>query len=99
MESRAEELVRGYLNAHAALLERATRLEEKVQRLERSGTPSESARNRAGRARGEVVSGLAGLRADFVEAIGERNGASTFDRAVASLCPAFASHRSPDAVP
>ena len=66
------------------------RLGEKAGRLEEAGTPSESARKRAERARGEVVSGLVALRASFVEATGEREGARAFDRAVEFLCPAFA---------
>jgi hypothetical protein len=66
------------------------RLEEKAERLEEAGIPSESARNRAERARGEVVPGLAALRASFSEATGHE-GARAFDRAVKLLCPVFAS--------
>jgi hypothetical protein len=89
LEPRVVQSIRGYLDAHASNLERAVRLGEKAERLEKAGTPSESARNRAERARAEVVVGLAALRASFVEAAGEREGARTFDRAVKLLCPAF----------
>ena len=91
LESGAVRSVREYLDAHAANLERAVRLEEKAERLEEAGIPSESARNRAERARGEVLPGLTVLRASFFEASGRR-GASAFDRAVKLLCPVFASH-------
>lgn len=90
LESRAVRFVREYLNAHVANLERAVRLEEKAERLEEAGIPSESARNRAERAREEVLPGLTALRASFMEASG-REGARAFDRAVEHLCPAFAS--------
>ena len=96
LEARAERLVREYLDAHAENLERAARLEEKAGRLERAGTPSESARNRAARARGEVVAGLVALRARFVEAVG-REGARAFDLVVELLCPAYVPPGAPDA--
>jgi hypothetical protein len=81
--------VREYLYAHASTLERATRLEEKAERLEKAGTPSESVRNRAERARAEIVTGLAVLRASFVETAGGREGACAFDRVVEQWCPGF----------
>ena len=96
LKARAERLVREYLDAHAENLERAARLEEKAGRLERAGTPSESARNRAARARGEVVAGLAAVRARFVEAVG-REGARAFDLVVELLCPAYVPPGAPDA--
>ncbi len=93
-EVRAARILREYLGAHAANLERAVRLGEKAERLEEAGTPSESARNRAERAHGEVVAGLANLRVSFIEAAGEREGAhATFDRALETQCPAFAQRR------
>ncbi len=98
LESRAVRSVREYLDAHAANLERAVRLEEKAERLERAGIPSESARNRAERARGEVIPGLAALRTSFVERTGHE-GARAFDRAVKLLCPAFASRLLSDGHP
>ena len=91
LEHRAARSVREYLDAQAANLERAVRLEEKAGRLEEAGIPSESARNQAKRARGEVVSGLVALRASFVEAVGYK-GTHAFDRVVELLCPAFAPH-------
>lgn len=88
LENRAERVVREYLEAHAHSVERAARLQEKAGRLEREGTPSESARNRAERARGEVAAGLAALRFRFVEGMG-REGARAFDRVVEMLAPAY----------
>ena len=93
-EARAELVVREYFDLHAGMAERAVRLGEKAERLERDGIPSESARNRAERAHGEVVTGLAALRTSFVEAAGGRDSANAaFDRVIKSLCPAFAPHR------
>ncbi len=90
LESRAARVVREYLYVHRANLERAARLGEKAERMEKDGTPSESARNRAERAWGEVAAGITALRASFVEAAGEREGARAFDRVVELLCPGFA---------
>lgn len=89
LEAWATRVVCEYLDAHTADLERAARLEEKAKRLEKAGTPSESARNQAERMRREVVTELAALRASFVEAAGKRGGAYAFDRAVEKRCPAF----------
>lgn len=89
LESRAVRYVRDYLESHAANLERAARLEEKARRLEEADIPSESARNRAERAHGEIVPGLVALRTSFLETAGHA-GAHAFDRAVKLLCPAFA---------
>jgi hypothetical protein len=96
LESRAARVVREYLYAHRANLERAARLGEKAERMEKDGTPSESARNRAERARREVMAGLATLRASFVE---ERDGARAFDRVLGILCPTFAPYRPSDGRP
>jgi hypothetical protein len=98
LELRAVWSVREYLDAHAANLERAVRLEEKAERLEEAGIPSESARNRAERARGEVAPGLVALQASFFEATGHE-GAGAFDRAVKLLCPVFASRLLSDGHP
>ncbi|MBD0358288.1 MAG: hypothetical protein ICV34_03450, partial [Rubrobacter sp.] len=73
---------------------RALRLGEKAERLEEDGTPSESARNKAERACEEVVTGLAALRASFVEATKQKGG-RVFDRVLEQRCPAFALHRVP----
>ena len=98
MESRAVWSVHEYLNAHAANLERAMRLEEKADRLEQAGIPSESARNRVERARGEVIPGVAGQRASFLAASGH-DRARAFDRAVKLLYPIFASRLLSDGHP
>ncbi len=85
--------VREYLDVHAESLERAARLKEKAERLEKAGIPSESARNRAERARGEVVAGLTALRTSFIEATGGREGAYAFDQVVELMCPTLTPHR------
>ena len=89
LESRAARVIREYLRTQATNLERAERLKERAERLETAGIPSESARNRAERARREVAAGLAALRTSFVEVVGSKEGASAFDRVVELLCPAF----------
>ncbi len=85
--SRAATAIREYADAHAALFERAERLSEKVERLEKAGTPSESARIRAERARREVEVGLAVLRTPF--AASGREGQRAFDREVERRYPRF----------
>ena len=98
LEPRVVRSVRKYLDAHAANLERAVRLEEKAERLEEAGIPSESARNRAERAHGEVLLGLTALRVSFFEA-SDQEGVYAFDRVVELLCPAFASRLLSDGHP
>jgi len=88
LRSRVASVIQEYADVHATLFERAERLREKVERLERAGTPSESARNRAERARREVEAGLAGLRVSFASANGVE-GRRAFDREVALRYPAF----------
>jgi hypothetical protein len=90
LNSMAASAIREYAEAHAALFERARRLGEKAERLARSGTPSESATNRAKRARREVAAGLAALRASFVESSEESEGGRAFDLEVERQYPAFA---------
>ena len=82
-------MIREYLRTQATNLERAERLGDRAERLEEAGIPSESARNRAERAREEVAAGLAALRRRFTEAAGGGDGATAFDRAVDLLCPTF----------
>ena len=82
-------MIRDYLRSQAPNLERAERLGERAERLEKEGIPSESARNRAERAREEVKAGLAALRGRFVRAAGSKDGARAFDRVVDLLCPTF----------
>ncbi len=91
LEYRAARAVGEYLDANAAILERAERLREKAERLEKAGIPSESARNRAERACGEVVAGLAALRASFSKAARVRGATFAFDRVLERRCPAFTS--------
>ncbi len=95
LEVRAERILRKHLDAHAESFERAARLGEKAERLEEDGTPSESARIRAERARAEVVVELAALRASFVVAT-EKKGGRAFDRVLEQWWPAFASRWVPD---
>jgi hypothetical protein len=85
--SRAASAIREYAREHAALFERAQRLREKADRLERAGTPSETAANRAERARMEVAAGLLALRASFASSAGGRIGERAFDREVERLYP------------
>jgi len=97
LEGRAEAEIRSYLEGQREALERADRLREKAERLEASGTPSESAENRASRARGEVEEGLGSLRTRFVKtaAGGVPSGpraseaGAAFDRAARRLYPSF----------
>jgi hypothetical protein len=78
-DARAAAVLREHETTHAALFERMMRLTEKVRRLEEVGTPSESARNRAARARDEVADELALLRASFAAEAGEE-GLRALDR-------------------
>jgi len=83
--SQAASAIGEHARDHAALFERAERLRAKADRLERAGTPSESANNRAERARMEVAAGLLILRDGFAQSVGERRRA--FDREVGRLYP------------
>jgi hypothetical protein len=67
--------------------EREERLRAKAERLEDAGIPSESANNRAERARMEVEAGLLTLREIFAPSAGERRRA--FDHEVGRLYPAL----------
>lgn len=80
-----------YAGEHVTLLERAERLATKARRLEEAGTPSESANNRAVRAREEVETGLAALRGAFVASDGEEGG-DAFDREVGRRLPTLRPH-------
>jgi hypothetical protein len=83
---RAGSVIGRHADEHAALFERAERLTVKARRLEEAGTPSESANNRAGRARQEVEAGLAALRVAFVASEG-RDGGEAFDLEVSRRFP------------
>lgn len=77
-----------YATEHVTLIERAERLAAKARRLDEAGTPSESANNRAARAREAVEAGLATLRDAFVVSDGEEGG-EAFDREVGRRLPAL----------
>ena len=85
LTSQAASLVTEYVRENTALFERAERLRQKADRLERGGTPSESAANRAERARMEVEAGLIALRDSFASSVEERRRA--FDHEVGRLYP------------
>jgi hypothetical protein len=87
MISLAASSIREYAGKHAALFERAERLQKKADRLEKAGTPSESAANRAERARKEVETGLHALRASFASSVGGSAGERAFDLEVERLYP------------
>jgi hypothetical protein len=89
LRSRAASVVKEYADAHATLFERAERLRQKADRLEKDGTPSESAHNRAERAKREIEVGLAALRASFAASVGGRDGGRAFDREVERRYPTF----------
>jgi hypothetical protein len=85
--SLAASAIREYAGKHAALFERAERLREKADRLEKAGIPSESAANRAERARKEVEAGLLALRSSFASSVGGSAGERAFDHEVERLYP------------
>jgi len=87
LASQAASAIRAYAGEHAALLEREERLRAKAERLQEAGTPSESANNRAERARMEVEVGLLAIRERFAPSAGERRRA--FDHEVGRLYPAL----------
>ena len=88
LDGRAASVVGRHAEERAALFERAERLSEKSLRLKEAGTPSESADNRAERARGEIGAGLATARASFVASEGA-GGGEAFDREVLKRYPAL----------
>ncbi len=85
MASLAASAIEEYAREHAALFEREERLRAKAERLAREGTPSESANNRAERARVEAEAGLLALRERFAPSAGERR--RVFEREVVRLYP------------
>jgi hypothetical protein len=89
LRTRAAEVIREHATLHEALFERATRLEGRAGRLEVEGTPSESARNRAERAREEISGSLAALRESFAASTGEE-GRRAFDEELARRYPEVA---------
>ena len=90
LASQAASAIREYAREHAALFEREERLRAKAERLEGAGIPSETANNRAARARMEVEAGLLALRERFAPSTGERRRA--FDHEIGRLYPRLAIH-------
>jgi hypothetical protein len=86
--SHAASAIKEYARDHAALFEREERLRAKSERLAKAGTPSESANNRAERARTEIEAGLLALRERFAPSAGERRRA--FDHEAGRLYPGLA---------
>jgi hypothetical protein len=80
--------IKEYAREHAALFEREERLRAKAERLAQAGTPSESANNRAERARTEIEAGLLALRERFAPSAGERR--RVFDHEAGRLYPRLA---------
>lgn len=77
--------IHAHAESHAALCERAARLRDRAERLEREGTPSDSASNRAERAEDEVRLSLANLRSSFTAA----RDLEAFDLELSRHYPAF----------
>ena len=88
MALQAASAIKEYAREHAALFEREERLRAKAERLAQAGTPSESADNRAERARTEIEAGLLALRERFAPSAGERR--RVFDHEAGRLYPRLA---------
>jgi hypothetical protein len=88
MASQAASAIKEYASEHAALFEREERLRAKAERLAQAGTPSESANNRAERARTEIEAGLLALRERFAPSAGKRR--RVFDHEAGRLYPRLA---------
>lgn len=81
----AERVILECHERNPAVFERAQRLSERAERLFRSGTPSESASNRAVRAREDALEALFELRASFSAGIPEK--ARIFDEEARRIYP------------
>ena len=88
LETLAADAIGEHAEVHSALFERAFRMVERSERLKREGTPSESAENRAGRAKEEVRDSLSNLRSSFVADVGPE-GRFAFDRELERRFPVF----------
>jgi hypothetical protein len=88
MALQAASAIKEYAREHAALFEREERLRAKAERLAQAGTPSESANNRAERARTEIEAGLLALRDRFAPSAGEKR--RVFDHEAGRLYPRLA---------
>lgn len=87
---RAEAMMQKFLAENFTNVERAARKRDQAERLELQGIPSDSARNRAERARGEVVEGLVRLRRSLVDS-NEPGVARALDLELENLDPPVAS--------
>lgn len=96
LRGRAAKDIREYAEENEVLFNRASRFEEKVERLQSSdGTTSESAQRRAERAREEIQAGLSDLRSSFASTHGDE-GRLAFDTELETLYPRLAA---PEEVP
>ncbi|BBL79782.1 hypothetical protein RxyAA322_16360 [Rubrobacter xylanophilus] len=87
LRARAAAALAHYARTNADLLDRAARLAARAERLEREGTPSESVRNRAERARREIEAGLGALRDSF--AASGREALEAFELELERFAPTF----------
>lgn len=83
---RAAKVLSEHLRKNATNLDRAARMRDQAERLEREGIPSDSARNRAARAREDVAEGIARLRRAMISS-GEEEPARALDLEVLKLDP------------
>lgn len=89
LRERAANDIRGYAEENETLFNRASRFEEKAERLQASdGTTSESAQRAAERARAEIRAGFSDLRSSFASAHGDE-GRFAFDAELEALYPCF----------
>jgi hypothetical protein len=90
LRASAAESIRGYAEDNETLFNRASRFEEKAERLQNSdGTTSESALRRAERAREEIREELSALRESFTASNGGE-GKLAFDAELEAMYPQFA---------
>ena len=83
---RAAKALEECLRKNATNLDRAVRMRDQAERLYREGTPSDSAHNRAERAREEVADGIARLRRAMISS-GDEESARALDLEVVKLDP------------
>lgn len=83
---RAAKALEEHLQRDATNLDRAARMRDQAERLDREGTPSDSARNRAARAREEVADGIARLRRAMISS-GDEETARALDLEVLKIDP------------
>lgn len=84
--SKAADEVMSYASRNQPLFQRAERYGQRAERLSGEGASSETASNKAVRAREEILAGLAALRASFVNRNGEGAGAA-FDHESEGVVP------------